>query len=87
LIKFFHDAGVTSLSFKALNRHLQKENQPQLTYELLSLMFDEDPRLQSLITSISSNTIKLGKKTNNSQLAKSQPSTQTQPPPPSQPTM
>lgn len=69
MIKYFHDRGIKSLSFKRLNHHLQKLNQPQLTYDLLSLMYDQDERLQSLITSMTPDAIDLGKKTDDTTLS------------------
>ena len=58
-----------SLSFKQLNRYLQNLGHELITYDLLSLMYDEDPRLQTLITSLSPEEIQIGKKTDDSQLA------------------
>lgn len=52
---------------------MQNANQEKITYDLLSLMFDEDPRLQTIITSLSPNQIDLGKKTDDTQLAKQTP--------------
>lgn len=71
-MKFLNDKGIKTLSFNQLNQYLQNANQEELTYDLLSLMFDEDPRLQTLITSMSPDQIDLGKKTNDAQLAKTQ---------------
>lgn len=48
---------------------MQNANQEMITYDLLSLMFDKDPRLQQLITSMSPDEIQLGKKTDDSKLA------------------
>lgn len=61
------------MSFNQLNKYLQNANQELITYDLLSLMFDEDPRLQALITSMSPDQIDIGKKTNDTQLANPQP--------------
>lgn len=57
------------MSFNQLNKYLQNANQELITYDLLGLMFDEDARLQTLITNISPNGIEIGKKTDNKKLA------------------
>lgn len=68
-LKFLYTSGVKSLTFRQLNKYLQNAGQGKITYDLLSLMFDEDPRLQMMITSMSPDEIQLGKKTDDNKLS------------------
>lgn len=84
MIKKLRDEGIQSLSFKQLNRYLQNANQEMVDSELVSLMFDEDPRLQTMIEDISPDGIKLKIK-NQNQTNKQPPTPTPEPQPPSQP--
>lgn len=68
-MKHLYGKGETSLSFDQLNQYLQNLNQPRLTYDLLSLMYDQDTKLQSIIISMTPDKIELGKKTDDAALS------------------